>query len=85
MAAVHFKMEFRAENDWFVKIDLKDAYLTVAMYTDSQSYLQLTRRGKEYYLVALLQGSAKCGPRANQLVAGRVYVRPAGYLITEFA
>ena len=51
----HFKIEGLSmlkeiirENDWLVKIDLKDAYLTLPMHVDSQPFLQFLWDGKKY-------------------------------------
>ncbi len=51
----HFKMEsletvrfLVREGDWFAKLDLKDAYLTVPVHNSHQKYLRFAWRGRIY-------------------------------------
>ena len=51
----HFKMEnletvryLVREGDWFIKIDLKDAYLTVPVHDSQKKFLRVSWRGRIY-------------------------------------
>ena len=75
----HFKMEglttlrdLLRQGDWLVKVDLKDAYLTVPVHPDHQCYLRFSVEG--VYLspiragmcpVGLHQGNESCGDLAQ--------------------
>ena len=61
----HFKMEninslrhLIVKGDWMVKLDLKDAYLTVPVFEGHQKYLQFLWEGKVYQFVCLPFGLA---------------------------
>ena len=61
----HFKMESMINlkdlinpQDYLVKIDLKDAYLTVPIHTESQPYLKFQWKGKTYQCITLPFGLA---------------------------
>ena len=52
---VHFKMEgihllkdSIREGDWFAKLDLKDAYLTVPVYSGDQKFLHFLWKGNRF-------------------------------------
>jgi hypothetical protein len=56
----HFKMEGNSmlkhlvkQGDWFVKIDLMDAYLTVPIHPTHQRFLQLEWRNSLYQFTCL--------------------------------
>ena len=66
----HFKMEglttlrdLLRQGDWMVKVDLKDAYLTVPMHPDHQCYLRFSVGGIDYQFTCLPFGLA-CAPWA---------------------
>ena len=48
--------------DWFVKVDLKDAYFTVPIEANHQQYLRFTLEGKNYQFTCLPFGLS-CAPR----------------------
>jgi hypothetical protein len=59
----HFKMEnletvryLVREGDWFVKLDLKDAYLTVPVHCSQQKYLHFAWRGRIYQFTCMAFG-----------------------------
>jgi hypothetical protein len=61
----HFKMENLSfakhliqKGDYFVKVDLKDAYLTVPLHPDCFSFLQFEWEGKFYQYLTLAFGLA---------------------------
>ena len=66
----HFKMEglptlrdLLSQEDWLVKVDLKDAYLTVPIHPDHQRYLWFSMEGVNYQFTYLPFGLA-CAPWA---------------------
>ncbi|KZR97418.1 Uncharacterized protein APZ42_007730, partial [Daphnia magna] len=61
----HFKMEsletvrfLVREGDWFIKLDLKDAYLTVPVHVSHQKYLRFAWRGRIYEFCCMAFGLA---------------------------
>ena len=57
---IHFKMEslinlkdLISQGDYLIKIDLKDAYLTVPVHKESQSYLKFKWKNNTYQCVTL--------------------------------
>ena len=65
----HFKMEsvrsvkgLMQEGDWLIKLDLKDAYLSIPVCLSHQQYLKFTWQGQQWKLTSLPFGlsSAPC-------------------------
>jgi hypothetical protein len=61
----HFKMEnlqsvrfLLREGDWMVKLDLKDAYLTVPIHSSHQKFVRLGWKGRIYQFLCLAFGLA---------------------------
>ena len=46
MEGVHLLKDLLLQNDWMVKIDLKDAYLTCPVHKEHQKYLRFLWKGK---------------------------------------
>lgn len=70
VAPQHFKMEGMGTlrellrvNDWMVKVDLKDAYFTIPMHTNHQSFLRFML-GREHYQFTCLPFGLSCAPWA---------------------
>ena len=68
MSAEHFKMEgistlrdLLRPGDWFVKVDLKDAYFTVSIDSSHQQYLRFML-DRENYQFTCLPFSLSCAP-----------------------
>jgi len=49
------------QGDWLIKVDLKDAYLTVPIHPDHQCYLHFTVEGTDYQFTCLPFGLV-CAP-----------------------
>ena len=65
----HFKMEgistlkdLLKSRDWFVKVDLKDAYFIVPIEANHQQYLRFTLEGKNYQFTCLPFGLSCASP-----------------------
>ena len=89
---IHFKMEglhtvreLLVKNDWFTKIDLSDAYLTLPVHRKSRRFLAFRWKGKTYVWKTLPFGLTSA-PRVFSKVMRTVmkYLRARGIRIVQY-
>ena len=51
MEGIHLALDMTQQGDFFVKLDLKDAYFTVNMHQDDRKFLRFRWRGELYQFV----------------------------------
>ena len=73
------------KGDWFVELDLKDAYLTIPLHPDHQKFLRFEWRGKVYQYVCMAFGLAPAPRVFNKLLKVVVaYLRCRGFRLVIY-